>query len=220
MGKTYLATFSKTKQKLDHASQKISNPKTTFATWQACDSFWSYTESEISYFLHLHLGPVVQFPFVSTKMVSSKFNQMELKSWGFTHPRWIYIPSKIINIVFKTWHLWQKYPRHPTTSWEGVLGMFLGCKYRTSGGVWMSRDIVISYRHPPSSRYQETIGPVKRKPCCAMTAKVASKTLFLTKVQKWNRPRDCRCSCENNNAVSFKVYLGCGLLTVAVANKA
>ena len=48
----------------------------------------------------------------------------------------------------------------------------------------------------PCSSHQETIGPVKRKPCCAITAKVANKTLFLMKLQKWNRPRDCRCSCK------------------------
>lgn len=58
----------------------------------------------------------------------------------------------------------------------------------------------------PCSSHQETIGPVKRKPCCAITAKVANKTLFLTKVQKWNRPRDCRCSCDENNCLLFFSY--------------
>ena len=31
------------------------------------------------------------------------------------------------------------YPRLPNTSWEGVLGMFLGSKYLQKQGVWKPR---------------------------------------------------------------------------------
>ena len=42
------------------------------------------------------------------------------------------------------------YPRHPVIPPEvnGVLGMFLGSKYRTSKGVWMSRVIELCHFSP------------------------------------------------------------------------
>ena len=50
------------------------------------------------------------------------------------------------------WWLWY-IPWHPNTSWEGVLGKFLGSKYRTSEGVNGCRSGIIQTKRWNTSKF-------------------------------------------------------------------